>query len=183
MKFLPPSFTWKKCQPPLPTGGVVSVWTENREIFNFSAYKRKIHPNRTPSHLTTEDKISIWPKITERIFCLVSISAQSIGYFRSNRSRRCFPSSHWPIWTGIGVLAENFEHFSVPTIHWRRYDQVVRFSGNFYPSAYKLKMRIIPEKQKIPMPFLAQRCRSGHKKSPQEIPVVVIIPWLFCCPF
>ena len=65
-------------------------------------------------------------------------------------------------------MAENFEHFSVPTIHWRRYDQVVRFSGNFYPSAYKLKMRIIPEKQKIPMPFLAQRCRSGHKKSPQE---------------
>ena len=68
----------------------------------------------------------------------------------------------------MGVLAESFEHFSVPTFRWRRDGQVVRFSGNFYSSAYKPKMRIIPEKQKIPMPFLAQRCRLGHKKSPQE---------------
>ena len=68
MKFLLPSFTWEKCQPLLPTGGVVCVWTENREIFSPhsllhmrvpfgkrnsqfsapSAYKRKCSWNRTP---------------------------------------------------------------------------------------------------------------------------------------
>ena len=36
----------------------------NRESENFfsAAYKRKIQPNRPPSHLPTEEKISVWPK-------------------------------------------------------------------------------------------------------------------------
>ena len=76
--------------------------------------------------------------------------------------------SHWSIWTGKGQLAENFEHFSVPTFHQRREGQVVCFSGNFYPSANKPKKRIPSLNAKIPMPFLAQRCRSGQKNPPQE---------------
>ena len=84
--------------------------------------------------------------------------------------------SHWSIWTGKGQLAENFEHFSVPTFHQRREGQVVRFSGNFYPSANKPKKRIPSLNSKIPMPFLAQRCRSGHKKSTAG----KFLRWLLC---
>ena len=45
---------------------------------------------------------------------------------------------------------------------------MVCFSGNFYPSANKPKKRIPSLNAKIPMPFLAQRCRSGQKNPPQE---------------
>ena len=91
-------------------------------------------------------------------------------------------SFHRPIWTGMGILAENFGNFSVPTFHWKRDSHVVRFLRNFVPAPHS-HGKDYPINAKIPLPFLAQRCRSGHKKSPQEIPVVVIIPWLFCCPF
>ena len=76
-------------------------------------------------------------------------------------------SFHRPIWTGMGILAENFGNFSVPTFHWKRDSHAVRFLRNFVSVPHS-HGKDYPINAKIPMPFLAQRFGSGYKKSPQE---------------
>ena len=100
----------------------LEVWTafeqKTRKVSHPPAYKRKIHPNRTPfrskmsriflsSHLSTADKNPVWPK-KQKIFFLTLLPAderfvlaEKMKFFYNFSPITSLPRKQKPFWRKI----------------------------------------------------------------------------------
>ena len=91
-------------------------------------------------------------------------------------------SFHRSIWTRMGILAETFGNFLFPSSIG---DEMATWSAFYETLSPHLIAtgRITPKTQKSPCHFWHRDLGQGIKNHRRKNPVVVIVMWLFCCPF